>query len=67
MKKLTKTEAELKNSAHSSTRSSGHQKIFFIRKKVLNPTKTSEKDHLFNNTVSLKKSHSFYEPRLTRH
>ena len=32
---------------------------------VSKPTKTSEKDHLFHNTISLKKPHSFYEPQLT--
>ena len=33
----------------------------------LNPTKTSEKNHSFYNTVLLKKPHSFYEPQLTSH
>ena len=28
------------------------------------PKKTSEKDHSFYNTVSLKKPHLFYEPQL---
>ena len=35
--------------------------------KVSKPTKTSEKNHLSYSTVSLKKPHSFYKSRLTRH
>ena len=31
----------------------------------LKANKTSKKDHSFYNTVSLKKSHSYYEPQLT--
>ena len=34
---------------------------------ILKANKTSEKYHLFYNPVSLKKSHSFYKPRLTWH
>ena len=36
-----------------------------LAEKVSKPTKTSKKDHLFYNTVSLIKPHSFYEPQLT--
>ena len=54
-----------------STRSSGHQQRFFLfqifYQKVSKPTKTSEKDHSFFNTASLKKPHVFYEPQLTWH
>ena len=38
---------------------------FFGR--VSKPTKTSNKDHSFYNTVSLKKHLSFYQPQLTQH
>ena len=37
----------------------------FSCKSVSKPTKTSEKDHSFYNTVSLKQPHSFYMPQLT--
>ena len=35
--------------------------------RVSKPTKTSNKDHSFYNTVSLKKHLSFYQPQLTQH
>ena len=51
-----------------STRSSGHHQSFFLfqifQQKVSKSIKTSEKDHSFYNTVSFKKHHSFYEPRI---
>ena len=55
---------------YSSTRSSGHYEGFFLISNFLAESlkakaKTSEKDDLFYNTVSLKKRNSFYEPQLT--
>ena len=35
--------------------------------RVSKPTKTSNKDYPFYNTVSLKKHQSFYKPQLTQH
>ena len=35
--------------------------------KVSKPTKTTKKVYSFYNTVSLKKTHSFYEPKLNQH
>ena len=37
----------------------------FLAESLKAKAKTSEKDYLFYNTVSLKKRHSFYEPQLT--
>ena len=47
-------------------------RVFFFNfqifwQKLVKPTKTSENDHSFYNTISLKKSHSFYEPQLSWH
>ena len=39
-------------------------RVSFVQK-VSKPAKSTEKDHSFYNTVSLKKPHSFYEPQLT--
>ena len=72
MKKLTKTEAELKKSVtykkrvffHTFQRTSSD---FYYQKKVSRPTKASKKDHLFYNAVSLKKRYSFYQSQVTRH
>ena len=33
----------------------------------LKANKNEQKNHLFYNTVSLKKPHSFYQPQLTQH
>ena len=44
-------------------------KVFFLFqifwKKILKPTKTIDKDHLFCNTGLPKTPHSFYEPQLS--
>ena len=37
-------------------------RVSFVQK-VSKPAKSTEKDHSFYNTVSLKKPHSFYEPQ----
>ena len=52
---------------YSSARSSGHDQYFFLISDFLAESlkvksKTSEKDHSFYNTVSLKKPHSCDEP-----
>ena len=53
---------------YSSARSSGHDQYFFLISDFLAESlkvksKTSEKDHTFYNTVSLKKPHSYDEPQ----
>ena len=53
---------------YSSAHPSGHDQNFFFQfqifwQKVSKPTKTSEKDHSFYNTVLLKKPHLFDEPQ----
>ena len=54
----------------SAPSSRHHQKFFLFQifeQKVSKVIKTSEKDHSFYNTVTLKKSHSFYVLQLTWH
>ena len=44
--------------------------VYYLRfsgRKSQSQQKLTKKDHSFYNTVSLKKPHSFYEPKLIQH